>query len=155
MTKFWTDLSFRERLLVGIGGAIFTTFFVFQFVYSPFSDWRKSALARADRSKEVYQLVSKASALGGTALGDEDRDIETPLRDALTQTASPSGINLNFVNTRPDGQIDASAASTDPDDLFTWLETLERRYDVTVENADVARERGQSGAVRAQLTFSR
>lgn len=152
--QFWRNLSDRERLLVIIAGVLFAIFIAFQAVAAPVVNWRAAQRRALDEAHSVYELVTLAGAQAAGAAA-QDGDVDTPARNALAQSATAAGVNLIYVNVRPDGAVDANAAGVSPEALFAWMQAVERDYGLRVVSADIAREQDQASMVRAQLTFAR
>ncbi len=154
MTEFWTKLSERERLMVGVGGAVVAVFILIQFILVPIIGWRDEMGQKRDNAVAFYELVARASALAGGAGASTEAETSTPVRNVVSQSAARAGVELNFVNQRPDDGVDLNA-SAEPAALFAWLATLETEHAIVVAVADIARESGDDGKVRAQLTLVR
>jgi type II secretory pathway component PulM len=150
MNEFWQKLSERERRLVFIGGGAVAIFILLQFILVPMFGWRTEMEQKRNNAVAFYDLVARASAFGGAAVEGEQ---STPVRNLVTESAPAAGIELNFVNQRPDNGVDLNATAS-PDVLFAWLTGLERDHGVVVAVADIARETGSEN-VRAQLTLVR
>ena len=153
MTAFFQNLSDRERVMVYAGGVIFALVILIQLIVMPIVNWRADQADRARDAQGLYQLVAEAapmarSAASGTA------DTTMPIRNAVSQSASAAGVELVFVNARPDGAVDANITSADPSALYLWLQGARDEFGLIVINADIARENGNPSSVRAQLTFA-
>ena len=156
MRSFWAGLSDRERVLIAVAGALAAMLALILLIIRPLNGWRADQASAAARSESVYVLVSEAAAASGAVVAQGPaRNASIPIRNAVSQTAAQSGVNLNSYNVRPDGSVEANAAATDPAALFTWLGVLTADYGVSVDYADIAREQVDPALVRAQLTFSR
>lgn len=152
--EFLRNLSNRERLLILIAAGLVALFIALQGVVRPIAGWRADQDRALNEAEGLYELVNEAGAQSaGAAFAAGDS--ETPIRNALAQSASSAGVNLVYVNVRPDGGVDANIASVSPDRLFVWLQLVERNYGARVVTADIAREQSQPSMVRAQLTFAR
>ncbi len=152
MRAFWEKLSQRERVFVGVGGAIAGLLVLFQLIVAPAVGWRQSMAEKRDGAEDLYRLVASASASAGGATQDAGADLTSPIINVVTDTAAAGGVEISFRNARPDGGVDATV-SAESEKLFEWLRTLESRFGVTVAAADIAREK--DGGVRAQLTLAR
>lgn len=152
--NFWRNLSDRERLLIMIAAALFAVFVALQGIVRPVADWRADQTRALDEAQNLYALVTEAGARrsGGDPAKSE---AQTPIRTALAQSASSAGVNLVYVNVRADGAVEANIAAVNPENLFAWLQAVERNYAARVVSADIAREQDQASMVRAQLTFAK
>ncbi|MEZ5897483.1 MAG: type II secretion system protein GspM [Parvularculaceae bacterium] len=154
MNEFWTKLSERERIMVGVGGAVVAAFVLIQFILVPIIGWRDEMGRKRDNAIAFYEVVARASALAGAAGASAGADTSTPVRNVVSQSAARAGVELNFVNQRPDDGVDVNA-SAEPAALYAWLAALESEHAIAVAVADIARESGEDGKVRAQLTLVR
>lgn len=145
---WWTDLSGREQILIGVAGVLFAVFFVSLAVVRPLSQWREDAAARAEAAREGYELVASAAAVGADAPAPGQAG-GAPLRQAVLQSASAGGVELVRISNTGDVQLEVQTQPVDGEVLYRWLETLERRHGVSVVFADIAR--GDAGAVNAQV----
>lgn len=137
------------------GGAIAALALVFQAVYAPLASWRKNAKGDLARAEGLYDLVVEAAAIAPqsdgapAAIGAAER----PLRAVVTSTANDAGVDLIFVNARPDGAVEANAGPTDPERLFNWIGALSAEHGATISFADVSRTQDGDGTVRGRLIF--
>ena len=148
MTEWWRDLSRREQILLMIAGALFVLFFLSFAVVRPIAQWRGDAAQRADQARDGYELVASAAAIGGGEASPAAR-ASTPLRQAITASASAARIDLVRIGAEANGQIEVQPQPVDGEQLFQWLAALETRYGVTVAFADMSRDDG--GVVNAQV----
>ncbi|MEL6359785.1 MAG: type II secretion system protein GspM [Pseudomonadota bacterium] len=157
MTEFWTQLSDRERQLIIAGAGVALFFVVVQFVVMPLLDWRKDRLAAAESAESTYDLVVEAASRKPVAQSStaSNPNASKPIRNVLSETATQSGVNLIYVNVRPDGAVDANATNVDPATLFAWFSSMEAGFDVRLLRADISREQSSPGTLRAQMTFTR
>lgn len=154
MAAFWQNLSDRERALILAAGVIFAAFFIYVAVITPVANWRASQHRALERAEGLYELVELAAARSSGAAPTAS-DTTTPVRNAVSQTASSIGVNLIYVNVQPSGAVDATASLVEPAALYAWLQAMEQTYGVRVVSADIAREQAQTELVRAQLTLMR
>lgn len=153
MKEFWARLSDREKLFVGIGGAIVAVIVLLQLILAPAISWRADMVQRRESAQDLYRLVSEASASAGVAAAAAGVDLNTPILNVLTQTTAEFSIVVNYRNARADGAVEANVAAP-AEKIFEWLHALEARYGVTVAAADIARSASGTEA-QAQLTLVR
>ena len=155
MIAWWQGLSERERLIVGVGGAVAALLFVFQFMVKPVANWHAGMSSRADVASQEYALVTSAAAAGARVAAPSDSaNTNVPLRQALTLSAAAAQIDLVRVGAEVDGQIEAQPSAVEPERLFQWIAALDSRYGISVAFADIARV--EDGEVNAQvLVFER
>ena len=153
MAAWFKNLSERERLFVGVGGAVLGMAIIFQFLMVPLMDWRTKLNGRADRAKQNYETVLQAAELRTTNAANAPKH-NVPLRTALTQTASAAGIDLVRVGADVNGQIEVQPSGVDDETLYQWFGTLQLEYGVYVSFADISRD--SDGTIRTQaLAFNR
>jgi len=152
--SLWRNLSDRERALIWAAVAIFGAFFAYLLIVAPLTDWRAAQYHALERAEGLYELVEEAAARSAAA-APAASDTETPVRNAVSQTASSAGVNLIFVNVQPSGAVEATASLVEPANLYAWLQAMQQTYDVRVISADIAREQTETSLVRAQLTLVR
>ncbi len=156
MKNFWAERSQREQILITIAASLFSIGVIYYLIIAPTLSWREQAARNSIRAEATYRLVVEAASSGVTEPpATDNKNTSTPIRNTLVQTARSNGITLNFVNVRAEGRVDASVDAVDPQTLFKWTSLLYERYAVEVINADIARENGNAGLVRAQFTFGR
>ena len=153
MKAFWARLSDREKLFVGVGGAVAAFVIAFFLVLKPLSSWRADEAARRTGGEELYRLVAEASASAGVVAAQAGVDLETPVLNAVTQTTGEYAIIVNYRNARADGAVEANVAAPAAK-IFDWLRALEARYGVSVAAADISRANSE-GEVQAQITLVR
>ncbi|MEM9495946.1 MAG: type II secretion system protein GspM [Pseudomonadota bacterium] len=154
MTDWWNNLSERERVIVGGAGAVAALVLLFQFLVVPVNGWRTDAAASAERAQQGYRLATNAASVGASAQKTPAARNDTPLRQALTQSAAAAGIDLVRLGAEVGGQIEVQPAPLSPDLLYEWIATLQSRYGVAIAFADVSRS--DEGNVNVQvLVFER
>lgn len=153
MSGWWNTLSSRERMLLGLLGALMAAFLVLQFAWTPLTDWRDRETIRAEQARDGLELVATAAAQGRVNIAAAPSS-QVPLRQALTQSAASVGIELVRVGAAVNGQIEIQTADISGDTLFQWISMLQTEYGVTVAFADISRD--DNGLVKAQvLVFER
>lgn len=153
MTAWWNDLSRREQTMLMVLAALAACFLVFQFGVKPLGDWRERSATQAVQARDGFEMVVTAAAQGA-AVGTEAPQSQTPLRQALTQSASAARIDLVRIGAEVNNQIEVQPEDVTGDRLFQWLSALQVQYGVTVAFADISR--GEDGLVKAQvLVFER
>lgn len=153
MKAWWNDLSSREQLLLTVLGAVAALFVVLQFTVRPLADWRANAARQAEQARDGFEMVAAAAAQGA-ASGVQAPRAQTPLRQALTQSAAAARIDLVRIGAEVNNQIEVQPEDVPGDRLFRWLANLHSQYGVTVAFADISR--AENGAVKAQvLVFER
>lgn len=153
MNAFWSERSERERMLLLAAAAIFSLAILYYLIAAPLGRWREDAAKAAARAETTYMLVREAAATGASEASGSGGGGQTPVRNALLQSARPNGIALNFVNPHADGTVQAGVDAVDPERLFQWLSILNDTHGVEALSADIARESDSPRLVRAQFVF--
>ena len=148
MSAWWNDLSQREKSLIMIAGALAGVLFLTLAVIRPMSGWREDASRSADRARDSFELVASAAAIAGNVEVSATQN-QTPLRQAITSSASSNQIELLRIGAENDGQIEVQLGDINGDQLFDWFSLLERQFGITVTFADISSN--ADGIVSAQV----
>ncbi len=148
MMNWWNDLSRREQQMLMVLAALVGLFLVGQFGAKPVLDWRANSEQRVERARDGYSMVVAAAAKGNSAKAIPAQN-QTPLRQALTQSAAAARIDLVRIGAAVNGQIEVQPEDLDGARLFQWIAALKSQYGVTVAFADIART--NEGVVKAQV----
>ncbi len=151
MKAWWSGLSAREQALIALAAAIFAASLSLQLVVKPVLDWKASAADRAAEAESGYRLVARAAAT--TAAPNATDEAQTPLRNAVIDTARAMQVGLTFVNARPDGSVEFQAGPVAAERAFSLFAALQGRYGAKVVSADIARSPESLGQVRLQATI--
>jgi type II secretory pathway component PulM len=151
MKVWWSGLSSREQVLIAVAAAVIIAFLSLQLVLKPVADWRAAAAGRAADAESGYRLVARAAA--ATAPSTETDSSQTPLRNAVIDTARALQVGLTFVNARPDGSVEFQAGPVAPERVFSLFAALQRQYGAKVVSADIARSPESIDHVRLQATI--
>ena len=153
MKAFWEGLSARERLLFQVAGGLAAALLFSLVILRPFNEWQAAQRKALQRAEGLYEIVVEAAAFSG------NKSIEDagtgPIRNAVTATASSLGVELVFVNVRPDGAVEANAAPSQPSRLFQWLDILSRDHGFEITYADLVRDQSDQSLVRGRLILAR
>ena len=156
MRELWNDRSPRERILLLIAASLFAVGMVYYMVVSPLGRWRSAMERDKEMATQTYSMIVEAASKGAVAnaraLGAASSE---PIRNTLIQTARANAITLNFVNRRPNGDVEANVDAVEATLLYRWLHQLEESSAIKAISVDIAREQSNSGLVRAQLVFGR
>jgi len=154
--EFWNDRSPRERILLLIAAGLFAVGMVYYLVASPLGQWRSAMERDKEMATQTYSMIVEAASKGADANARVPGAVSSePIRNTLIQTARANAITLNFVNRRPNGDVEANVDAVEAAVLYRWLRQLEESSAIKAISADIAREQSNSGLVRAQLVFGR
>ena len=153
MADWYANLSERERRMVAGLAVILAAAILFQFVFTPLNNWREDAARKEQQARDGLTMVARAASTAPTQFAPGPA-ASTPLRMAITQSASAANIEILRIGAEINEQIEVQPGAVDSRVLFNWLGVLEKDYDVSVSFADMSR--GDVGVVNVQsVVFSR
>ncbi len=156
MREFWNDRSPRERVLLLVAAGLFAVAIAYYMIVSPLGRWRSAMERDKEQAAQTYTMIVEAASKGAAANARTPSAVSSePIRNTLIQTARANAITLNFVNRRPNGDVEANVDAVEAAALYSWLYQLEERSAIKAISVDIAREQSNSGLVRAQLVFGR
>ncbi|MBC6402073.1 MAG: type II secretion system protein M [Hyphomonadaceae bacterium] len=145
--KFLADRSPRERLLILIMLVLLGTFLIWQFLVSPVLGMR--AVAESDRQAAIRDYEIVAQNLSAMEVDGSEKAAFT--RNILIQEARAAGIRISRVQPQGEDAIKVWFEDAPALQVFTFLDDLSGRFDVSVTNAQINRRDG--GTVGAQFTL--
>lgn len=157
LRAWWSGLADKERRAVAAGTAVLALVFLYAAAWQPLlkaRHKRETALADARAvATQLEQLAGEAQRRrgGGATLGAGQS-----LLAVVDQSRKTSGITKTPSRLEPEGDTTVRIWLEDVpfDALVRWLNDLQTRYGVRVDNADIERESGP-GLVNARLTLMR
>ncbi|MBT8473714.1 MAG: type II secretion system protein M [Marinicaulis sp.] len=153
MAEWYANLSEREKRMVSSLAVIAVAAFLFQVVLAPLNNWREDATQKEQQARDGLAMVVSAASTAPTQTAQGPR-ATTPLRTAITQSASAANIEILRIGAETNGQIEVQPGAVDSGVLFNWFGVLENKYGVSVAFADMSR--GDAGGVNVQsVVFSR
>ena len=158
MKKWWTALPERERKLLKMTAIIVVAFVYWLAVWRPLSMGAKGNAARLE-SLRLDSAFIQAAAREADLL--RQQPITTGNRGNLSllalaeQSSRAVGLGTAFRRGEPVGESGARIwlESAVFDDVVGWMDLLETRYGVVVDEASIERT-GSSGLVNASLLLS-
>lgn len=158
LRAWWSGLAERERRVLGAGGAVLGLVLLYLVVWEPLAG------ARLERERALADARALATLL--ETLGAEvrqGRGAAAPTAGAgqsllaiVDQSRRASALSKPPSRLQPEGDDTVRIWLEDVpfDALLRWLNDLQTRYGVRVDNADIERESGP-GLVNARLTLMR
>lgn len=159
--KDWFDnLEARERLFVGIGGAIAVVVIAWGLIWVPLDRGHKAAEESVAMWQQALVDIRRLRAAAAAAGDTQGRPVvgadQTPIV-IVDQTLSTRGLNNTLKRRQPTPNgIRVEFEDVAFDDLVLWLGELSSRYalDVQAGNLSVS-SRADSGRINASLTLER
>ena len=149
LTARWQAFSPRERLLVGILGALALVLLLTVLVLRPLAATRADGVAAFAEASQTRAAVARAVGSGAGASVPNTG----PLRNVVEATATEAGIVIDRYDFRGDG-VDLTISDIDAPTLYAWLGTLSTQHGIVVGEASL-RTSGDAGLVTARLTLER
>lgn len=155
---WWSRLAERERRVLGGGAAVLGLVLLYLLVWEPLAGAQREreraladarALATLLETLAVEMQQNRGSAGPAAGAGQSLLAVVDQSRRASALTKPPSRL-------QPEGDTTVRIWLEDVpfDALLRWLNDLQSRYGVRVDNADIERESGP-GLVNARLTLIR
>ena len=153
MKQFWIERSSREKTLISVAGILAGITLFYYLIISPIGGWRASAASEKLRAENTYSMVVEAVSRGAPA-GSRTAALDSAsVQNRLIQTARTNAITLNYVNRRPDDNVEVTVDVIDATTLFNWLRQLQTVDGVNLVSADISRAQGAPGLVQGQFVF--
>lgn len=155
---WWSALAERERRVLGAGTLVLGLVLLYLLVWEPLAG------ARRERERALADARALATLLESLALEmQQNRGTGGPTAGAgqsllavVDQSRRASALTKPPSRLQPEGDTTVRIWLEDVpfDALLRWLNDLQNRYGVRVDNADIERESGP-GLVNARLTLTR
>jgi general secretion pathway protein M len=152
IAELWSARSDRERLLLGVAGALLALLVVSFGLVRPAFDARADGAAAYARASalltDARAAADEAAVLraGGAA---RPRDA-TSVRTSLTEAARAAGVAITRLEPAADGRLAVSLDAVGPAAFYDWVARLERDHGVPVASVNLRRN-DQGGTVRASV----
>lgn len=156
MSGWWRRQSARDRMVLAAGGAVVAVLLLWAFAWYPLAASRDALAASAAQAEAdlawmrgVAPELSQRRASGAmTGLDRAGRSL-LALADG---TARDAGLGGSLVRVEPagTGRVNLWFERVPFDALVTWLESLSRRYGVTIDELQVERA-VDTGTVDARI----
>lgn len=157
MKEWFLGLNQRERLIVGVGGAVFVVMMAYLMIWEPIMDGARQTQEKVvsqekllawmqQSAAEVKRLRGGATSSGGQLIPGQS------LLSLIDSTAKSAGLGNQVKRVKPEGSnkvriwLDAVAF----DKMVTWLEKLIQTYGVQV-NSTVIDKANANGTVNANI----
>ncbi len=158
MLNYWQQLKPRERLLIMVGGGIFTVLMLYLLLLEPMMIKVDQLTVKVEKQKaEVQRLkklakeVKQLQRRGGTSASQRRGQ---SLLVIVDRTSKQNKLGKSISRIEPDGssRVRVWLESAAFDDLTKWLALLETKYSILVESA-VIDKAPSTGRVNVRLVF--
>ena len=156
---WWNGLAQREQRILGAGGVVLALVVLYLAIWEPLAQARterEAALAEARALAVLIEQLAVEAQRGRPAGSAAVAGLNQSLLSVVDQSRRSSAITKPPSRLQPDGEATVRVWLEDVpfDALVRWLNDLQARYGVRVDNADIERESGP-GLVNARLTLVR
>lgn len=158
MRKWWSSLPEREQKLLKVTAMIVVVFVYWVAIWRPLSLQAQQNATRVEAlrldSAFIQAAAQEAQLLRRQPTTTGNRG-NLSLLALAEQSSRAAGLGSAFRRGEPVGESGARIwlESAVFDDVVSWMELLERRYGVVVDEASIERT-GSSGLVNASLLLS-
>lgn len=157
MRTWWSDLSMRERILIGVAGTLLVVLVVWYGIVSPMLGARESA--RADRQVAADQLASVERMLaverarmplsaGVTSAGRAPYSGDA-FKTEVTRSAQSAGLAISRLQGGEAGRFSLVFEQADVRQLYYWMNEVENRLGGRIERMSL--DQSGDGRVRASI----
>ncbi len=155
MSEWWSNMAPRERVLIGIAGALTVIIVLWQFILMPSLSARAEASARladADRTlsriQESYILKRAQGAAAPTNARPSSRNIDE-FKASVTGAAGDIGLAIARLQGNDESSVRLIFEDADPRLVFVWLEDVQARFSGRVTRFNM--EQAGNGLVRVNI----
>ena len=158
MMNYWQQLKPRERMLVTIGGVIFSVLMLFILVLEPLTEKVDKLTVTVEKQKAQVQWLKKTAGevklLQKSGSGSGNRRQGQSLLVLVDRTSKSGKLGKSISRIEPDGsaRVRVWLENAGFDDLTRWLAQLETKYNILVESA-VVDKTGSVGRVNVRMVF--
>jgi len=158
MKSYWQHLKFRERLLVLIGGGIFSVLMLYLIVLEPLTIKVDQLTVKVEKQKKQVQQLKKmakeVASLQKSSGTTSSKRRGQSLLVLVDLTSKQNKLGKSISRVEPDGsaRVRVWLELAAFDDLTKWLSGLELKYNILVESA-VIDKTTSVGRVNARMVF--
>ena len=155
MSDWWNNMAPRERLLIGIAGALTVIIVLWQFILVPSLSARAEAKARLADSDRTLSTLQEAYALKrakGAAAPTDARPRAANIDDfkaSITSAASDIGLAIARLQGNDTNSVRLIFENADPRLIYVWLEDVQARFSGQVTRFNM--EQAGNGLVRVNV----
>lgn len=150
----WASLAERERRMLGAGASVLALVIAYVGIYEPVAGARHQRAVALQASRALAARIEQLAAAPRSAAAPAGQG--QSLLAIVDQSLKGSAIGKPPSRLQPEGETTVRLWLEDVpfESLVRWLNELQERYGVRVDNAEVERESGP-GLVSARLTLAR
>ena len=159
MINYWQQLKPRERMLIMVGGGIFSVLMLYLLVLEPFTIKVDELTVKVEKQQALNQWLKKSAAevsklKGAGASSSSGSRSGQSLLVLVDRTSKQGKIGKSITRIEPDGsaRVRVWLESVPFDDLTKWMGSLEAKYQILVETA-VVDKTNTVGRVNARMVF--
>ncbi len=155
IASIWTNLSSRERQIIGIGTVVASLIILYSLVWSPFQDALHRLRAQVPAKQETLSWMRQQAKQIEPLLDAQDTGVEqgAPLLTIVEASAAKTGVRPTIRRMSPgdqDGQVKIWLTEANFDDWLIWLEAL-RKQGVEVSSCTVTKGDDNKVNIRVDL----
>lgn len=155
MSSWWQNMAPRERLLIGLAGALTMLLVAWQFVFVPTMNARAEARATLDDADRVLSQMQENYVLKraqGAASASNARAASGSIDDfksAVTGSAGDIGLAIARLQGNDTSSVRLIFENSDPRLIFLWLEDVQAKHSAQVTRFNM--EQAGNGLVRVNV----
>ncbi len=152
MSKYWSNLNEREKLLVSVATLLVLLIFSWQFLIKPISSFGPSQQKQYAKSLADLEIMQKGiSTLSAVPTTRKSNLPVTKLMTEVTRSAGQNG--LMITRRQPNGETGISLwfEQAPSPKFYRWLDELTSAHHVTLMRASI--NRNNDGTIQAQVTL--
>lgn len=158
MKQYWQQLKPRERMLIMIGGGVFSILMIYLIILEPLTLKVDELTVKIEKQKAQVKALETMSkeviALQGSGSASSSMRKGQSLLVLVDRTSKNDKLDKSITRIEPDGSarvrvwLEAAAF----DDLTKWLSMLETKYNILVETAVIDKTQ-TTGRVNVRVVF--
>lgn len=150
VTQWIMGLSLREKILVGVAGALTGVIFLLYGVIFPLQNLEINAKNELAEALNTRSEIAAAAAILKSA-PQSAPPLQLPLSEVVSNSAAENGFAAQSMGTPNTKMVTITIESAKSPALLTWIAQLERQG-IVVQNSDI--EARDDGIVAAKLSFT-
>ena len=157
LRTYWRNLSSRERLLLGVGGATAAVILFYVMVWDPWHQALKHLRLRIPKQLPPYETMKQQQQAVLPVLrqrGGAKRDDATPLLTVVEKTATKLGLRGAIRRMQP-GRDDDVQVWMDETGFDRWVQWIDALGKQGIEITDALINRDKENTVSIRATFRR
>jgi type II secretory pathway component PulM len=150
MTRF-NMLTLREKIMVMVMIGLIALFIIGQFILAPLMRFHSNAAQAQQKAQNDRAFIEQNIGRLNIAAASQGREIFS--RTALLDMSRQAGIErVSRIQPQPNGDIKVWMDDVASQQVFTFLQNIDSRYETRVTAAQMTRQ--DTGFVSVQISFS-